>query len=161
MARSLVAFALLVVVACKGKEPGGAIAETASAGGHVGIEDAATAFAKALASGDAGKIRAEMPPREAIAKYFACDTMAKRIEDTAARAIAQPAAVPKGGTFDHLEDTQTEIIDTDLDGCRVTEQLLAVRVGTAWKVGGETRLSSLWLVRLGKRWYGFDVPPAQ
>lgn len=157
MSRPIIVVMLLGLLACKGNEAGGSGA-VASSAGHAGIQDAAAAFAKALATGDAAKVRAEMPPRDALAKYFACDTIAKRVDDTAARAVTQSTAVPKGGSFLAVADTQTQIIDTDLDGCRVTEQLLVVDVSTMWTVGDGQQGSSLALVRLGKRWYGFDVP---
>jgi hypothetical protein len=160
MSRSIVVvLAFLGLLACKGNEThGSSTSGSASSEGHTGIKDGAAAFAKALATREVAKVRAEMPPRDVLAKYFACDTIGKRIDDTAARAVAQSTAVPDGGTFAGVQDTQTQIIDTELDGCRVTEQILVVTVATLWNVGADKQGSSLALVRLGKRWYGFDVP---
>ncbi|HVK89364.1 MAG TPA: hypothetical protein VM513_34815 [Kofleriaceae bacterium] len=157
MLRPIVALALLVV-ACKSSDPGGSASSTPSSGGHAGIQDATKAFADALATGDPAKVRAEMPPRAALAKYFACDQITARIDTTAEHAITRPTAAPKGGTFLGVGDTQTHVIDGDLDGCRVTEQILVVEVTTRWKVGDQEQTSALQLVRLGKRWYTFDLP---
>lgn len=160
MVRPIVALALLVV-ACKSSDSTGTTGTGASApssGGHAGIQDATKAFADALATGDPAKVRAEMPPRATLAKYFACDAIAARIDTTAEQAITRPTAAPKGGTFLGVGDTQTHIIDDAFDGCRVTEQILVVEVTTRWKVGDQEQTSALQLVRLGKRWYTFDLP---
>jgi hypothetical protein len=171
MSRLILVLALVGALGCKSKsappahdEPAAhashAAATTAApaSAGHESLEEAAQAFADALATHDLAKVRAEMPPRAVLATYFACDTIGARIDTSAREALAHSSVAPEGGTFIGLEDTQTRIIDGELDGCRVAEQLLVVEAVTRWKVGDGEQTSALQLVRLGSRWWTFDVP---
>ena len=120
------------------------------------MQDAAKAFADAWMTGDPVKIRSEMPPRAALATYFKCDTVAKKLDDAALRALK--TAAPKGATFSTIEDFKTDIVERDFEGCPVTEEIRIATLSTVWKVEGGVHMSGLQLVRLGKRWYTFDVP---
>lgn len=139
-------------------EPAAASAAVPASDGYESMQAAAQAFADALATGDVRQVRAEMPPRAVLARFFACDAIGSRIDTSAREALAHASVAPKGGTFLGLGETQTRIIDGELDGCRVAEQLLVVEAVTRWKVGDGEQMSALQLVRLGQRWWAFDVP---
>jgi hypothetical protein len=169
MSRLILVLALVGALGCKSErapathdEPAAHTAAAAhdepASAGYESLQEAAQAFADALATGDAAKVRAEMPPRAVLAKFFACDAIATRIDTSAEEALTHSSVAPKGGTFLGLEDTQTRIIDGELDGCRVAEQLLVVEAVTRWRVGEGEQTSALQLVRLGQRWWTFDVP---
>lgn len=171
MTRLALAFAL-VVAACNSKEgppstaPSNASTATASTTGHDSVENALKAFNSALESGDGAKIRAQFPPRAALANHVdarCAEGWDKMFDEWVTELTTAGDAKALKGTqsqFVKLDsaDTRSVPAGTEAEGCKFAKPVAFVKTSATWQLEGENHQFALTVVQIDGRYFAFDLP---
>ena len=149
-----------MVAACGNKS-----SNTSAGGtGAASMDDAVKSFNTALETGDAAKVRAQLPGVAALSAHLDCGAkMAALMDDTAKTIVGiddVKAMKDRPSTFVSLETTDAMVVPVGpFEGdCKVTKEFKRARVAAKWTLENESHTTKLTLAELGGRWFVIDVP---